>query len=198
MWNHYPVARKYEMRKRAERVEETRRRIVEAAVELHESVGPARASLSSIAERAGVERQTYYRHFPDERSLFSACSSLFVERNPLPDPDPWREIEEPGERLRRGLGEIYAYYEANEAMLSSVLRDAEVHAVTREMVGRSIAPAVAKLSAALAAGWARNRKARAAIDLAISFHTWRSLVRESGLSADRAAELMAGMARCAG
>lgn len=186
------------MRRRAERVEETRRRIVEAAVELHEKVGPARTSLSSIAERAGVERQTYYRHFPDERSLLSACSGLYMEQNPLPDASAWRKIEDPEQRIRHGLGELYAYYEANEAMFASVLRDAEVHEFTREVVTQRVAPAVAELSAALAAGWAGNQRARAAIDLAVSFHTWRSLARESGLSGDQAAELMAGVVRCAG
>jgi len=196
--NHYLVARKYEMRERARRVEETRRRIVEAAVELHEEVGPARTSLSSIAERAGVERQTYYRHFPDERSLLSACSGLYMEQHPLPDATAWRQIEDPEQRLRQGLGELYAYYEANEAMFGSVLRDAEVHEPTREVVTQRIAPAVAESSAALAGGWAGNRETRAAIDLAVSFHTWRSLVRANGLSGARAADLMARLVRCAG
>jgi AcrR family transcriptional regulator len=192
------VVRKYEMGKRAKHVEETRRRIVEAAVELHEQVGPARTSLSSIAERAGVERQTYYRHFPDERALLSACAGLYLEQNPLPDAGPWRRIEDPEQRIRHGLAETYAYYAANEAMFSSVLRDAEVHEVTREVVMQRIAPAVAELSAALADGWARGRKARAVIDLAVSFHTWRSLARESGLSAEQAAVLMARVVCCAG
>jgi AcrR family transcriptional regulator len=192
------MARKYEMHKRAERIEETRRRIVEAAVELHETVGPARASLSSIAERAGVERQTYYRHFPDERSLFSACSGLWIERNPLPDAGAWRVIEDPEDRLRRGLGEVYAYFEANEAMLASVLRDAEVHPITREMVGRDIGPATAEWSSVLATGWSRGRKTRAAIDLALNFYTWRSLAHGSGLSTIQAADLMARSVRCAG
>ena len=192
-----PMAREYKMRKRAEKVEQTKRRIVEAAIELHEQVGPARTSLSSVAERAGVERQTYYRHFPDERALISACSGLWFERNPLPDPTPWLEIEDPEQRLDRGLGEVYAYYEANEAMLASVLRDAEVHELTRETVTRLILPAVGELASALAAGWARSRKARAAIDLALGFHTWRSLVRESGLSGAQAASLMSRVVRCA-
>jgi AcrR family transcriptional regulator len=191
------VTRKYEMRKRARHVEETRRRIVEAALELHERVGPARTSFSSIAERAGVERQTFYRHFPDERSLLSACSGLYMEQNPLPDPGPWRRIEDPEQRLRRGLGELYAYYEGNEAMFSAVLRDADFHELTREVVTQRIVPAVAGLSAALAAGWARGRRTRAAIYLAVGFHTWRSLARESDLSADQAAELMAKLVRCA-
>jgi AcrR family transcriptional regulator len=192
------VARKYEMRKRAKHVEETRRRIVEAAIALHEEVGPARASLSSIAERAGVERQTYYRHFPDERSLLSACSGLYMEQNPLPEPAPWQQIEEPEQRLRRGLADLYAYYEANEAMFASVLRDAEVHEATLEVVTQRIAPALAELASALAAGWAKSKRERAAIDLAVGFHTWRSLTGEGGLSAEQAAELMAKIVRCAG
>lgn len=191
------MARKYEMSKRAERIEETRRRIVEAAVELHATVGPARASLSSIAERAGVERQTYYRHFPDERSLFSACSGLWIERHPLPNADAWREVEGPGDRLRRGLGEVYAYFEANQEMLASVLRDAEVHPITREMVARDIGPATAEWRSVLATGWPRSRKTQAAIDLALNFYTWRSLAHESGLSANQAADLMAATVQCA-
>ena len=83
-------------------------------------------------------------------------------------------------------------------MLASVLRDAEVHEITREMVSRGIGPATAEWSAALAAGWARGRNTRAAIDLALNFYTWRSLARESGLSANQAAELMARIVRCAG
>lgn len=192
------MSRKYEMRKRAKRVEETKRRIVEAALSLHERVGPARTSLSSIAEQAGVERQTYYRHFPDERALISACSGLWIERNPLPDGDRWHEIEDPEERLRRGLEELYAFYEGNEAMLSSVLRDAEVHEPTREAVTKGIAPAIAGLGVALASGWGETPMTRAAIDLALGFHTWRSLTGASGLSTDRAAELMAKIVRCAG
>ena len=184
------------MGKRAKSVEETRRRIVEAAVELHEQVGPARTSLSSIAERAGVERQTYYRHFPDQRSLYSACSGLWIERNPPPDPDLWSGIEDPEQRLRHGLRELYAYYDANEGMISSALRDAEIHPMTQEMLSGGLGAGVAKMSAALAAGRAGGGNTRAAIDLALSFATWRTLVRESGLSTDRAADLMAKIVSC--
>src|SRR3954452_12985814 len=119
------MARKYELKKRAERQDETRIRIVEAAIDLHTTIGPVRTSVSAIAERAGVQRHTYYRYFPDERSLGLACSGLYAQRNPLPDPGPWREIRDPGERLRRGLEELYEYYERNEPMLSNITRDAE-------------------------------------------------------------------------
>ena len=64
--------RKYEKKRRAELEADTRRRITETAVELHGTVGPARTSISAVAERAGVRRSTLYRHFPDEAALFDA------------------------------------------------------------------------------------------------------------------------------
>ena len=97
------MARKYELKARAERQEETRRRIVEAAIDLHRTLGPAHTSFSAIAERAGVQRHTLYRHFPDERAMGLACSGLYSERNPLPDPAPWWQIEDPEARLRAGF-----------------------------------------------------------------------------------------------
>src|ERR1051325_6417278 len=128
------MTRTYTLKRRAEQQAETRRRIVEAAVELHGSVGPARTTFSMVAERAGVQRHTLYAHFPDERSLALACSGLHLERNPLPDPSAWRAITDRRERLRAGLGAVYDWYEHNAAMVACILRDAEYHALTREMI----------------------------------------------------------------
>src|ERR671921_2339620 len=105
------MTRTYTLKRRAEQQADTRRRIVEAAVDLHCSVGPALTTLSMIAERAGVQRHTLYAHFPDERSLFLACSGLTLERDPLPDPAPWRSIADAQERLRVALAEVYGWYE---------------------------------------------------------------------------------------
>jgi AcrR family transcriptional regulator len=69
---------KYKLKRRAERQEETRLRIARAAVELHGTVGPSKTTISALAEKAGVGRPTVYSHFPDELSLFKACSSLFL------------------------------------------------------------------------------------------------------------------------
>jgi AcrR family transcriptional regulator len=82
------MARKYELKRRAERMAETRQRITEAAMELHGTVGPARTTVAAIAERAGVERLTVYRHFPDEQALFAACSSHWAQDHPFPDLGP--------------------------------------------------------------------------------------------------------------
>src|SRR5512144_370902 len=127
------MARTYTLKRRAEQQAETRQRIVEAAVDLHGTVGPARTTFSMVAERAGVQRHTLYAHFPDERSLLMACSALALERDPPPDPAPWRSIDDRYERLRAGLSEIYAWYERNADLTGCVLRDAESHPLVREV-----------------------------------------------------------------
>src|SRR5918999_3069209 len=136
-----PARRKYELKRRAERQDETRQRIVDAAIALHTTVGPARTTVSAIAERAGVQRHTVYSHFPDERTLGLACSGCHIERYPLPDASAWREIADPEERLRRGLTEVYAYYARHGEGLVPILRDAESDALTRELIELRFRPA---------------------------------------------------------
>jgi AcrR family transcriptional regulator len=191
------VARKYELRKRAERMAETRRRIVDAAVDLHGTVGPARTTLSAIAERAGVQRHTLYAHFPTEADLFAACSGDWMARHAPPDPAGWRDVADPWQRLRRGLEELYGWYGANAAMVGNVVRDAEAHELTREVFRSSMGPWARAAFAVLGEGLGDGPARRALLGLAISFTTWRSLVQEGGLDAPRAAAVMATAVRCA-
>ncbi len=192
------MARKYEMKRRARRQEETHRRITEAAVELHQALGPAKTTISAIAERAGVQRLTVYKHFPDERALLSACSSHYEAANPLPDVGPWTHIPDPEERLRRALAETYAYHRRTEPMMTKVLRDAQVHAPTLEVT----VPYLQhwdRARYALVTGWGaedqRLKPLLAALGHALDFRTWRSLVHEQGLTDEEAIELMVGMVR---
>ena len=119
-------ARRYELKERARRQEETRQRIVEATVALHEEVGPARTTVAEVARRAGVQRLTVYNHFPDDAALIGACSAHFLAGHPLPDPGPWTAVRDPAARLRQALEELYARHRATEAMTANVLRDAEI------------------------------------------------------------------------
>ena len=178
------MARTYTLKRRAEQQAETRRRIVEAAVGLHATVGPALTTISMVAERAGVQRHTLYAHFPTERDLFLACSALSLERSPLPDPEGWRAIEDRTKRLRTGLGEIYDWYERNAELAACVLRDAEHHDLTREIAALRYGPYLGAYKDVLGAGL--SAKQRAVLNLALSFFTWRSLVRESELGRDAA------------
>jgi AcrR family transcriptional regulator len=182
------MTRTYTLKRRAERQADTRRRIVEAAVDLHGTVGPALTTFSMVAERAGVQRHTLYAHFPDERSLSMACSALAMERDPLPDAGPWRTIEERGERLRAGLRAVYDWYERNAELAACVLRDAEHHALTREIAALRFTPHVHAWHEVL--GAKLNGKQRPVLHLALSFHTWRTLVREGGLKQAAAVDAM--------
>jgi AcrR family transcriptional regulator len=188
---------KYELKKRAERQQQTRRRIVEATLSLHTEVGPARTTISAIAERAGVQRHTVYSHFPEELELHMACSGLFVERHPLPDPQLLLAIEDGEERLRAGLAALYAYYEGNQQLLGHVHRDLEVDENTRTAARERYGPPTRRLEEVLAAGLSaqgryRGRR-RAALGVATSFYTWRALAADHELKADDAAELAAAM-----
>src|SRR3954470_17045673 len=116
--------RQYRMKRRAEQEAETRLRITESAVDLHGTLGPANTSVSAVAEHAGVRRSTVYRHFPDERALFGACSAHWAASNPPPDIGRWGSIADPEERLRVALAELYAFYRQARGMLERLLRGA--------------------------------------------------------------------------
>ena len=193
------MTRKYEMKRRARRQEETRRRIVEATVELHKTVGMARTTISAIAEKAGVQRLTVYRHFPDERALFSACTGHWRAANPPPDPASWTQVADPEERLRVALSEVYAYHRRTEPMTANAIRDAQVHPITREMAEPYFRH-WERMRYVLATGWGVEDEQLAlllaALAHALDFQTWHSLVRQQGLNDEQAAELMVGMVRC--
>lgn len=182
------MARTYTLKRRGEQQAETRLRIAQAAMELHGSVGPARTSLSMVAERAGVQRNTLYAHFPDERSLFQACSGLFLERSPPPDMAPWRVQAAGPARLTAGLNAIYRWYGANAEMMGCVLRDAEHHDLTRETSTATFGPIAGGWHAVL--GEELSGPQLAMLHLALGFHSWRTLVREAGLTDAAAADAM--------
>jgi AcrR family transcriptional regulator len=193
------MARKYEMKRRAERMQQTRRRITEAAVELHQTVGPARTTVSAIADKAGVQRHTYYAHFPELKDLYQACTAHYLEQNPLPEPPFWADVADAEERLRVALSDVYAYYAANEAMLSNVLRDAPLDPVAQENMASFYQYWEAMrdaLADAFGASGERHEALLAAISLALDLQTWHTLVRQQELDHNRAVGLLVGMVRC--
>ena len=195
-----PAKRKYELKQRAAEMAETRRRITEAAVGLHGTVGPARTTLSAIAKRAGVQRHTVYRHFPTETDLFGACSSHFFTTNPWPDLAPWRAIGDPQERLAHALAELYAYYEGTEPMFSNVLRDAQLVDALRPTIV-PFEDYLAEAAEILAADWPasgrRRRVLAAALRHAVDFQTWRSLTADNQITRTEAVELVTALVEAA-
>jgi AcrR family transcriptional regulator len=192
---------KYNLKVRAERHQQTRQKIVEATVDLHRAHGPVQTTITDIAKKAGVERQTVYNHFPDELSLFKACSAHNRSLNPPPDPEPWRLIPAPEERLRRALAEVYTYYRRNEQMLANVTRDAQANPNVRTVLEPRIKNQE-RMRDALTAGWAQGDGQRrpkllyGALWMALEFQTWHTLVRQQGFVDDEIVEMMVGMVRC--
>ncbi|MGA7613743.1 MAG: helix-turn-helix domain-containing protein [Thermoanaerobaculia bacterium] len=168
------VKRSYTKLRRAEAEERTRRRIVEALVELHEEIGPARTTISAVAERAGVERLTVYRHFPDETAMFTACSSLWAEMNPAP-PLPSPDTSAPLPAARRAILLLYQWFRENQKMLASISADAEHLPSIRPMM-EPLLGYLAAYADGLESLWSRrNRQRGATLRHAVEFTTWRSL-----------------------
>ncbi|HET7574891.1 MAG TPA: helix-turn-helix domain-containing protein [Solirubrobacterales bacterium] len=181
------------MRKRAEGEAQTRLRITESAVELHGSLGPAHTSMSAVAERAGLPRSTVYRHFPDERALFGACSAHWARENPPPDVSRWERIEDPDARLAAALDQLYAYYRRAGGMLDKLLRDEAAVPVVAEQFApyhQLIAGIVEILMRGRGLRGKGRTRTRAAIGHATAFRTWEDLTADEGLDDAAAAELM--------
>ena len=189
-----PNTRAYRMAKRADDIAETRRRIVDAAVRLHGTIGPAATTISAIAEEAGVTRLTVYRHFPDDSALFAACSQHWAAGQVLPNPSLWSELADPAQRLSVGLSDLYRFYRTGEPMLTNVRRDRA--AVPTELLKRTDATDALYRDALLqpfAVRGTRRRRVRAVLGHSVSFWTWRSMCIDNGLTNHEATEAMVAM-----
>lgn len=187
--------RKYELKDRARKQEETRARIVAALIELHETVGAARTTVTDVARIAGVNRMTVYKHFATEAEMVEACTSHWIELHPPPDAQAWAAIRDPDERLAAALGELYAFYRTTQAMWSTAYRDAGLVESLGAIMNRTwyafLASGVEILAAGRGARGRRRERLLAALRLALDFPTWRTLTA-SGLDDPDAAEVAIG------
>ncbi|MDQ6795700.1 MAG: TetR/AcrR family transcriptional regulator [Chloroflexota bacterium] len=183
--------RTYRMARRLEHLEATRQRIAEAAFELHSTIGPAQTTISAVADRAGVQRHTVYRHFPNMTSLIQACTEHGMRVTRIPAAASWRAIKEPATRLEHALGELYAYYRPNARLLGNMIRDMPFMAQAGG--SEAFVEHMTELFAALAEGWPGEagvqRMRMAVIGHAMSFETWQSLTGR-GLSDSEVVDLM--------
>lgn len=183
------------MAKRGESVAQTRQRIVEAAVRLHGSIGPAATTIAAIADEAGVTRLTVYRHFADADAIFAACSAHWMSQQSPPRPDAWTAIEAPLDRLRAALIDVYRFYREGEAMFTLVIRDAEhVPAAQREArIAMANGMRDLVVSAFRLRSGVRRTRLVAVVGHVLAFGTWRSLCVEQGLSQDDAVDVASTM-----
>lgn len=195
-------ARPYRQKVRAERQEQTRQRIIESAVALHLERGPAQTSINAIAERAGVNRVTVYRHFPDARTLLEACSAHARRLNPPPDLNRWRAIEDPRRRAEVALTQLYDHFRRTEVGWSNVLRDAELAPLVKEMAEQRRLAYLREARDILVDAWPKRRARRpllrAVLGLAVDFRTWQTMCRREELDDRTAVALMVRLATAVG
>jgi len=185
--------RRYELKARAETQRQTRERIVQATVDLHREVGPARTTVAEIARRAGVQRLTVYNHFPDDAALFGACQARWIQLHPLPDLAAALAHDQPVDRIRAALLGYYRWYRETAPMAEWVQRDRAAVAALDELLHRTADARLDQLARQLATALpAAGRPAghtRVLVRLALDFWTWRRLDRE-GLNDPTAARIM--------
>jgi AcrR family transcriptional regulator len=183
------------MRKRAEHVNKTRERIVNATVQLHGTIGFAATTVTGIARQAGVTRLTVYRHFPEVEDLYAACKAHWASQQLRPDLDAWTRTADPAARLRLGLTDLYRFYRGGESMLTYVDREREMLPPDVRLENQDTdAHLCDLLLQPFAARGAQRRRLRAVLGHAVTFGTWRSLCVEQGLSDREAVEVMAALA----
>jgi AcrR family transcriptional regulator len=176
------------MQRRASHVDETRRRITQAAVGLHTTIGPSATSFTAVAAAAGVTRLTLYRHFATPDELFAACMNHWRAEHAPPDVDAWRTVRSFEARVRRAVAEVYAWYAENGDQLYPIYRDAafapaSTHRARRENTER-MTDAIFADGSQPASG-----PLRAAIAHVLGFWTWRSLAVDEGCSMSEAVDL---------
>jgi AcrR family transcriptional regulator len=189
--------RKYTLKQRAAQQRETREKIVDAAMALHEELGPAATTISALAERAGVQRLTVYRHFASDEELFGACTSKWFALNPPPDLTAV-EADDAMARAHAFLLALYRYYRRTKKMWTGAYRDVEVvPALAGPMAAfdDSLVAAAKELADELAPR--PTQRLRATLGHAAAFSTWRSLAKQ-GLGDRAMANTVCAWLRCAG
>jgi len=171
----------YRKGERARQAQQTRRRITEAAVELHRTVGPARTTVKEIAQRAGVGRMTVYNHFGSDDELLDACSSHYMAQHPPPDPAPLAAIEDVDDRLDEALRALYTWFHETQDMTGNALRDAPLVPALASVMTQGFWPLVDATVEVLLAGrglrGTRRGHVRGALLVALDFATWRTLTQ---------------------
>lgn len=172
--------RSYKMQKRAESRDETRQRIVEATAALHEEIGPRATSIKAIAERAGVQRLTVYRHFPDETAVFKACTQHWLAQHPPPEVADWGDIDDPLEKALSAIHAFQSYYQREQRMWTASYQDVEqVPALQGPMAEFSayLDQLVEELTGAFAARGKVRQALRMTLRHLVDFPAWLALER---------------------
>ncbi len=182
----------------------TRAAILDAAWRLLEEQGPEGASMTAVAQQAGVTRRGLYLHFPSRTELLAAVRRRMDEVLGLEDSiRPIREAPNAVAALREWVRHLTDYHSRLRTVLDATDRaratDADAAAVWEEtmQIWRAGCVAMANRLAAegvLAPGWTVPAAADALWGLMVGFNRmWDALVVERGWSRDRFYDFLARM-----
>ncbi|WP_339859661.1 helix-turn-helix domain-containing protein [Thalassospira alkalitolerans] len=184
--------RRYNKTLRADQEGETRQCIVDAALCLYGEIGPARTTISAVAERAEVQRLTIYRHFPAENELLAACLSHWLVSNPPPDPGSWRQGIDPADWGLAILSMLYHYYAETAEMWGHWYRDLDHVAPLREQIAGFtdyLETLCHDILESLPAERRQGKMCRSVVLHAVQFATWQSFSK-AGIDNSEMAALM--------
>jgi len=189
------MPRRYRMEARTRAVQETRSRIVGAAMELHAKKGAVATNWEDIAHRAGVSPATVYRHFPSLDELIPACARTVFDAISIVTEDqvdqiyagagsPWQKLE----RYIRGTCDCYA---RGDGWLHAARREADlIPAMNRAVEVQDKSNEV--LVRAAFTGYEVDDESVAVLTALTDFPFWRSLTR-GGISHPAAVRVICGL-----
>jgi AcrR family transcriptional regulator len=187
--------RKYKMTKRAEAVEATRDRIVEATVAAHRDLGIQTTSWDEIARRAGVGVGTVYRHFRSLDELLPACGELVTRTLALPDREQlvglFDGARSTRERIRRLVGEVFDVYERGAPFIENIRRERK-ELPDLERWHRGIEEVLDALTREALQPVEPDEHAIAVVRALIDLPTWRAF-KERGLTPEQTVQTVAGL-----
>ena len=179
-----PAPRAYQSELRAEQAEETRRRILDAALRVM-GTGLASLSVPTVAREAGVSVPTVYRHFGTKADLLAAMYPHAARRAGLdgvPDPSTVKDVRS---AVLAVIERLDALDDVSRAAFASPIADEVRHATMPSRfarirrLGESIEPPLSSTDL--------DRITRLLVVLISqsSLRTWRDHL---GVSADQAAD----------
>ena len=189
------MPRRYSTVRRAAMAQETRQRIVDAALALHAERGILGTKPAQIAARAEVALTTFYKHFPALGSLVRACTTRGRELIPAPDSAIVSALPPvPAVRIERMTRTLFEYYEAREPWLYVGRTEERLVPELQPVLQAQRAVRDAFVHAALE-GTGASREAVAVATALVDFWAWRTLRREVGLSQEQASNAVIATVR---
>lgn len=172
------AARRYEMRGRAAAVEQTRQRIVEAAIRVFAERTAAASTMEDVAAEAGVSSATVYRHFRDFDGLADACAETAFNIAEVPTPEvaarQFADLSGVTAKVERFIAISCDCYERAGAWLAAERRERHLPAFART-VGREEA-ALDAIVRGLLEPVGADAVTTATVKALVDFPFWQALV----------------------